>query len=319
MSVALIIFLNTRWKAHSEETPKIILQRNVEHSINLSVIHERNIHRFKNTVIYGGWHWKTNWRVHPEFCEVQRSNAATRHRRGLGLSRSTRFGHRPARRGATSWRRRKQKGRVGGTSLSLPLSLSFWTVVGKRQEFLGPQAAGTSCPCPTGGVVASGGPRALILVGSILGLLSVRGVCPGPLLLSNGSQSKSISIPAARRRSRTGSFSLRKRFRARACSLNTSRLRVSGVYRYLSERPSYDPRPSISWSTFRLFIAVLERKKRVRQYVYNFYWPHWKFFRIDLSQLSKETFFLFWILKINNSPDFLHHKIIFFFHWNWKK
>lgn len=84
-------------------------------------------------------------------------------------------------------------------------------VVGKRQEFLGPQAAGTSCPCPTGGVVASGGPRALILVGSILGLLSVRGVCPGPLLLSNGSQSKSISIPAARRRrSRTGSLLFEK-------------------------------------------------------------------------------------------------------------
>lgn len=55
-------------------------------------------------------------------------------RRGLvgsGLRRSTRFGHRPARRGATSWRRRKQKGRVGGTSLSLSLSLSFWMVVGK--------------------------------------------------------------------------------------------------------------------------------------------------------------------------------------------
>lgn len=84
-------------------------------------------------------------------------------------------------------------------------------VVGKRQEFLGPQAAGTSCPCPTGGVVASGGPRALILVGSILGLLSVHGVCPGPLLLSNGSQSKSISIPAARRRrSRTGSLLFEK-------------------------------------------------------------------------------------------------------------
>lgn len=100
-------------------------------------------------------------------------------------------------------------------SHSLFLYLSGWVVGKMRQEFLGPPPAGTSCLCPTGGVVASGGPRALILVGSILRLLSVRGVCPGPLLLSNGSQSKSISIPAARRRSCTGSFSLRKRFRAR--------------------------------------------------------------------------------------------------------
>jgi len=51
---------------------------------------------------------------------------------GLSLRRSTRFGHWPARRGATSWRRRKQKGRVDGSSLTLSSSISLDAVVGKR-------------------------------------------------------------------------------------------------------------------------------------------------------------------------------------------
>lgn len=154
-------------------------------------------------------------------------------------------------------------------SLSLPLSLRM--VVGKRQEFLGPQAAGTSCPCPTGGVVASGGPRALILVGSILGLLSVRGVCPGPLLLSNGSQSKSISIPAARR-PLSYRFLLFEKEVPRALARLTPLDFACPACIDISEPPLVRPALQVlHGSTFRPFIAVLEsykkkRKKRVCQH-----------------------------------------------------
>lgn len=179
---------------------------------------------------------------------------ATQHRRVRGDRRDLGTGRRDAARrlgvGAS------KRGESTGTSFSLSRSLSLRMVVGKRQEFLGPQPAGTSCPCPTGGVVASGGPQALILVGSILGLLSVRGVRPGPLLLSNGSQSKSISIPAARRRS-PYRFLLFEKEVPRALARLTPFDFACPACIDISERPSYDLRPSISWSTFGSFIRIL--------------------------------------------------------------
>lgn len=115
------------------------------------------------------------------------------------------LGHRSAQCGATFWRRREQRGRVDGSSL-------FGWLLINAPGISGATVGWNLFLVSERGVMASSGPRTLILVGSLLRLLSVRGVSRSSPL-SNGSRPKSILIPAASR----CSFSLRERFRA--CSL----------------------------------------------------------------------------------------------------